>query len=103
MYSADKTGLDDADPDVLLVLTEYLDRGITDYCTARPEDTRGLHLRQGIHHRYLIGQAQGILMERHAIGSVDALHLLQLNATNIGEPIWRYATALIADHSNHTV
>jgi hypothetical protein len=67
MYSATSGGLQDPDPDLLVVLTEYLDRGLTDYSAAQPGEPDAHRLQQALRTRFTVNQAIGVLMATHGI------------------------------------
>ena len=85
-----------ADPDIVMVLTEYLSRGMDDYCVAQPDDAQGLRLRQAVHGRAVVDLACGVLMARHDLGRLDALELLDGQARRRGIPRWRHASEVVA-------
>ncbi len=58
MYGARAAPIE-ADADVLTVLTEYLGRGMLDYCRQHPDDTQGVRLRQAVHGRSVLDLACG--------------------------------------------
>jgi hypothetical protein len=95
MYGARDEPID-ADGDVLTVLTEYLGRGMEDYCTRQPDDTQGLRLRQAVHGRSVLDLACGVMMARHDLHREDALDLLQSQAQRRGVPTWRHAQDVVA-------
>ena len=72
MYSATTGGLQNPDPDLLLVLTEYLDRGLTDYAAAQPGEPDAHRLQQALRTRYTVNQAIGVLMATHGITADQA-------------------------------
>ncbi len=72
MYSATAGGLQDPDPDVLSVLTEYLDRGLTDYSAAQPGEPDAYRLQEALRTRFLANQAIGVLMATHGITADEA-------------------------------
>jgi hypothetical protein len=61
LYSGHPGGLDTPDPDVLTVLTEYLDQGLTDFSAAQPGEPDARRLQDLIHARFLINQAVGMV------------------------------------------
>jgi ANTAR domain len=67
MYSATTGGLQDPDPDLLVVLTEYLDRGLTDYSAAQPGEPDAHELQEMLRVRFTVNQAIGVLMATHGI------------------------------------
>ena len=94
LYSATVGGLQDPDADVLTVLTEYLDRGLTDYSATQPGEPNAVRLQAGLVRRHLINQAIGALMAAHGISAAQALESLQEQAGGRGlEPAARDAIA----------
>lgn len=93
----------DADPDVITVLSEYLSRGVEDYCTTQPDVAQGLRLRQAVRGRAVVDLACGVLMARHDLDRLEALELLTGQARRRGLPRWRHAEDVVArpsgDHS----
>ena len=72
MYSATAGGLQDPDPDLLVVLTEYLDRGLTDYSAAQPGEPDAYRLQETLRIRFTVNQAIGVLMATHGITADQA-------------------------------
>jgi hypothetical protein len=72
MYSATSGGLQDPDPDLLMVLREYLDRGLTDYSAAQPGEPDAYRLQQALRIRFTVNQAVGVLMATHGITAEQA-------------------------------
>jgi hypothetical protein len=72
MYSATVGGLLDPDPDLLVVLVEYLDRGLTDYSAAQPGEPDAHRLQEALRTRYTVNQAIGVLMATHGITADQA-------------------------------
>jgi hypothetical protein len=67
LYSATSGGLQDPDPDLLMVLTEYLDRGLTDYSASQTGEPDAHRLQQVLRTRFTVNQAIGVLMATHGI------------------------------------
>lgn len=72
LYSGRPGGLQDPDPDVLLVLTEFLDRGLTDYSAAQPGEPDARRLHDALRARFVVNQAIGVLMATHGITADEA-------------------------------
>jgi ANTAR domain len=72
MYSATTGGLQDPDPDLLVVLTEYLDRGLADYSAAQPGEPDAHRLQETLRVRFTVNQALGVLMATHGITADQA-------------------------------
>lgn len=76
MYSADRGALSDVDPDMLIVLTGYLSRGLTSYADQQP-DRVGDRLRAALARRAIIEQAVGVLMASRFLRPGEARDLLR--------------------------
>jgi GAF domain-containing protein len=98
LYSARPQGLR-PDPDVLTVLTDYLDRGLTDYSATQPGEDRALYLQQTLRNRSLIDHATGILMATHDLTPAQATDLLNLQAQRLDIPVHQAAADLINHHT----
>ncbi len=81
LYSAEPGGLADPGGDVVTVLIEYLDRGLTDYSSAQPGEAEARHLQEQLRARYVTNQAVGVLMARQGIGVDEARESLQRDAS----------------------
>ena len=77
LYSATPGGLQDPDPDVLTVLTEYLDRGLTDYSAAQPGEPDAHRLQTSLRRRHVVNQAVGALMAAHGVSAAEGMRSLQ--------------------------
>jgi len=95
MYSARVGGRRTPDPDIVTVLTGYLDRGLTDYSAAQPGETQAVRLRQHLRDRQLIDTAVGVLMARHSLSAAAATDLLENNAARHGQSVLQTAADLI--------
>ena len=82
MYSATTGGLQDPDPDLLLVLTEYLDRALTDYSAAQPGEPDAHRLQQMLRVRFTVNQAIGVLMATHGTTADQARTSFQQRLTD---------------------
>jgi ANTAR domain/GAF domain len=87
------------DHDLLAVLTEYLDRGLTDYAATQPDDTATTQLQDMLHARFLINQAVGVLMAVHGIDAGTARDLLDHQATEQNTPLVDTARAVIKQYT----
>lgn len=96
LYSARAQGLRTPDPDVVTVLTEYLDRGLTDYSAAQPGEQQALRIRQRLLERQTIHSAVGVLMARHDLSAADAADLLNRQAAHQGRPVHEVASTILA-------
>ncbi len=95
LYSAQPDELPDADTDVVAVLTEYLDRGLTDYSSTQPGETDARRLQDQLRARYLTNQAVGVVMARDGIGAEQAREALQTEAVVLGRSVLDVALALV--------
>ena len=98
LYSATVGGLQDPDTDVLTILTEYLDRGLTDYSALQPGEPDAVRLQASLVRQHLINQAVGALMATHGISAVQAQQTLQEEAG--GRGLDAAARDVIARHTN---
>jgi hypothetical protein len=101
LYSATHGGLRDPDPDVLTVLTGYLDRGLTDYSAAQPGEPDAHRLQQILRRRQVINQAVGALMAAHGISAAEALQSLVEQAGE-NSPLEQFARQVITRHTRST-
>jgi GAF domain-containing protein len=62
LYSGRAEGLRIPDPDVLTVLTGYLDRGLTDYTAAQPGQNGALMVQRLLRDRRVVAQAADIVL-----------------------------------------
>jgi GAF domain-containing protein len=99
LYSARAGGLRTPDPDIVTVLTGYLDRGLTDYSAAQPGEPQAVQLRQHLLDRQLIDTAVGLLMVQHAVSAAVAADLLEHNAARQGCAVRQAAADLITAHN----
>ncbi len=99
LYSGRPEGLRTPDPDVLTVLTEYLDRGLNDYSASRPGEDKARRLRQRLRDRQTIDTAVGMLMALHPLTAQEAADLLDLRAAQQDLPVTQVAADLIAEHT----
>ena len=95
LYSNTVGGLHDPDGDLLTVLTEYLDRGLTEYCDTRPGEHLALRIRAAVQDGNTIGRAVGILMAVGGIDAASARDLLHRDADHRGVPILLIARELV--------
>ncbi len=80
LYSATQGGLRGLDRDLLIVLTGYLDRALTDYAAAHFGKLDSRRLQTTLHRRRIINHAVGTLMATHGIGGAEAQRALYLRA-----------------------
>jgi hypothetical protein len=99
LYSGRAGGLRTPDPDIVTVLTGYLDRGLTDYSAAQPGEPQALLLRQHLLDRQLIDTAVGLLMVQHSVSPTVASDLLEHNAARQGRTVRQAAADLITAHN----
>jgi hypothetical protein len=96
LYSARTGGLRTPDPDIVTVLTGYLDRGLTDYSAAQPGEHQAVALRQRLLDQQLIATAVGLLMQRHSSSAAAAADLLEQQALRSGLTLRQVAAELVA-------
>jgi hypothetical protein len=99
MYSARTGGLRTPDPDIVTVLTGYLDRGLTDYSAAQPGEHQAVALRQRLLDHQLIDTAVGLLMHTHSVSAATAGDLLEQRALRSGLTVRRVAADLVASQN----
>lgn len=100
MYSATIGGLQTPDPDLLLVLTEYLDRGLTDYSAAQPGEPDAHRLQEALRSRFAVNQAVGVLMATHGITADQARTTLdQRLADNPDRSAEQIARSIISEYT----
>jgi hypothetical protein len=97
LYGA-KPGTLTPDPDLLTVLLEYLDRGLTDYTAAHPEENDAWQLQDMLHSRFQVNQAVGVLMAVHGVDVTTAQDLLAEEATNSNTTLVDAAQVVIRRH-----
>ncbi len=95
LYSAESDGLEDPDADVITVLTEYLDRGLTDYSSTQPGEIDARRLQEQLRARYLTNQAVGVVMARDGIGAEQAREALHREAIVLGCSVLDVALSVI--------
>ena len=100
LYCGAEPHLQVLDTAVLTVLVQYLQRGLMDYARANPQDATTLYVRQALHAHSVIGQAQGIIMVRDAVGATEALTILERQARSRQLPTWRYAEEIVRSLHN---
>lgn len=98
LYSAEPT-VDQVDPDLLAVLTEYLDRGLTDFRDLKPEPTAEIALRLAVNGWVVVEQAVGVLMEVHGFTADYARGVLSDQAEDWGRTLPEQAAKVIARDS----
>jgi hypothetical protein len=100
LYSGHPGGLETPDPDVLTVLTEYLDQGLTDFSAAQPGEPDARRLQHLLHTRFLINQAVGMLMARQGISANAAREQLDQDAAEQGRPLADIAHHIVGNSTN---
>jgi hypothetical protein len=96
LYSARSDGLRTPDPDVVTVLTEYLDRGLTDYSAAQPGEHQALRIRRRLQERQTINTAIGILMAVRDVAAATAAEVLREQAIQQNLTILQVAAKLVS-------
>ncbi len=76
LYSARDEGLRVPDPDILIVLLEYLERGLRDYSATQPGEGQAWRLQQALSRQQMIHQAVGVLMAKHDLDAEHAIEIL---------------------------
>ena len=100
LYSARAEGLRTPDPDVLTVLTGYLDRGLTDYSAAHPAQDGGLTVQQLLRDRRVITHAVDIVVLLNPSNTAaDATKLITEQAARLRVPVTQVAAELITEHT----
>ena len=94
LYSAESAV--DADPDVLTVLTEYLDRGLTDFLDLHLPPVTDLTLRSAVSGWAVVEQAVGVLMQEHGFSADYARQVLSDEAEDWARTLPEQAAAVIA-------
>jgi hypothetical protein len=102
LYCGTAGGLQDPDPDLLAVLTDYLDRGLTDYSAAQPGEPNAHHLQQALRARFTVNQAVGVLMASHGITAEQALISLQQRVAETSGTPEHVARDIITEHTATT-
>src|ERR1700712_3336047 len=103
LYSADAQGFTDPDPDpdILAVLTEYLDRGLTTY-TDQQATPLAATLRTAMAARTVIEQAVGGLMAANHINAAQARELLRKQAHSAGATTVGHAEQILDEQQPPT-
>lgn len=95
LYSAEPTA-DLVDPDVLAVLTGYLDRGLTHFHQRQPQPTTEAALRAAVAGWVVVEQAVGVLMAVHGFTADYARDVLSDQAEDWGRTLPEQAADVIA-------
>lgn len=95
LYSAEPSA-DLVDPDVLTVLTEYLDRGLTDFSKLRLQTTTDAALRAAVAGWVVVDRAVGVLMDVHGFSADYARDVLSDQAEDWGRTVPEQAAEVIA-------
>lgn len=98
LYSAQPGGLHEPDRDVLVVLTECLDRGLTDYSAAQAGEKDARRLQHALRTHLLVNHAVGVLMASHELSVGAARRALNQDAVAQGRPIAEVAVEIIGNH-----
>ena len=98
LYSGREGGLRTPDPDLLTVLTEYLDRGLADYSAPQTGEAEALRLRQQLAYRHTIDTAVGMVMARDGIDAAAAARRLDAEAQRRDVPVRRVAMEILGVH-----
>lgn len=95
LYSAEPSA-DLVDPDVLTVLTEYLDRGLTDFSRLHLQPTIDVALRKAVAGWVVVDRAVGVLMDVHGFSADYAREVLSDQAEDWGRTVPEQAAEVIA-------
>lgn len=95
LYSAEPTA-DLVDPDVLTVLAEYLDRGLTDFSNLHLEPTTDEALRTAVAGWVVVDHAVAVLMDVHGFTADYARDVLSDQAEDWGRTVPEQAAEVIA-------
>jgi len=98
LYSDRDDGLRVPDSDLLTVLVEYLDRGLTDYSAAQPGEHESWLLKRALDRQQLTHQAVGVLMATYDLDADRALAMLDSETERRQIPIDVVAREIIAQH-----
>jgi PAS domain S-box-containing protein len=103
LYSGSHTGFDAFEADFLLVLCEYVSRGLGDFAAVRGASEQNRQLREAIVSRAPIDQAKGILMAVHQISSDAAFEMLRTQSQHSNVKLREVAAQFVATHANQPV
>lgn len=95
LYSAEPV-IDGVDPDVLTVLTEYLDRGLSQFLDLQQPPVTDLALRTAVSGWVVVEQAVGVLMQEHGFRADYARQVLYDQAEDWSRTLPEQAAAVIA-------
>lgn len=100
LYSGSDNGFDPFEADFLLVLCEYVSRGLGDFTAVRGAAEQNRQLREAIASRAPIDQAKGILMAVHQISSDEAFEMLRTQSQHSNVKLREVAAQFVATHAN---
>ncbi len=95
LYSRRRQGLRVPEPDLLIVLLDYLDRGLADFQAQHVDETAARTLVEVLRHRQLVNQAAGAVMARHDVGVQQAFSIIEDESRRRGVGIAAVAAGLI--------
>ncbi|WP_111766771.1 GAF and ANTAR domain-containing protein [Nakamurella deserti] len=95
LYSRREGGLRVPEPDVLVVLLDYLDRGLADYLAAQPGEAPARTLVTALRRRQLVNQAAGVTMARHGVDIDQAFGLIEDEARRRGVDVGVVAADIV--------
>jgi len=103
LYSGSHHAFDAFEADFLLVLCEYVSRGLGDFAAVRGVTEQNRQLREAIISRAPIDQAKGILMAVHQISSDAAFEMLRTQSQHSNVKLREVAIQFVATHANQPV
>jgi PAS domain S-box-containing protein len=103
LYSGGDKGFDPFEADFLLVLCEYVSRGLGEFAALRGAAEQNRQLREAMISRGPIDQAKGILMAVHQISSDKAFEMLRAASRSSNVKLREVATQFVATHANQPV
>lgn len=99
MYSARSGGVRAPDPDVLTVLIEYLERGISDYSAAQLGEEQALRIKNALANRQAVDHAIGVLMALLHLDAEQAAFVLESESERRALDQAVVAAEVIAHHT----
>lgn len=87
------------DPDLVTVLTEFLDCGLSDYAAAQPGGTAAALLQGVLRSGFELNQAVGVLMAVHGVNAGTARDLLDQRADEQDTSLIDAAHSVIRQHT----
>jgi PAS domain S-box-containing protein len=103
LYSGSHDAFSAFEADFLLVLCEYVSRGLGDFAAVRGVTEQNRQLREAIISRAPIDQAKGILMAVHQISSDAAFEMLRTESQHSNVKLREVAIQFVATHANQPV